>query len=528
MRLPYVLLAVLLAVGPAEAALAQTPHLVVDGPVEGENTGWSMAGGGDLDGDGVGDILAGTPRGITGGTHSGIVYAYSGSTGAILYSVAGALPDDDFGVSVAFIADVDGDGLDDFVAGENGRNPGASPFSHARVCSGLDGSIVFVVYDTESGTEFGGSVSGAGDLNGDGTPDFLVGSYSSPSAPDGAVYAFSGTDGILLHKFLGDVGRAWFGWSVSGAGDVDGDGCPEIIAGGKHFCPGTGYARVFSGKTGNILYTWDGLAPDDDFGISVAGLDDVNGDGVPDFLIGAEQDGCSTPDDPGYAQVRSGADGGLLYQVEGDAATDDFGHAVANPGDVNGDGYGDFLVGAWQLRTSPNQAGYARLYSGRDGSVLFDLRGRFKGDRFGNAVSGAGDIDGDGLSDFLIAARGTDRNGTGTGSVYAYLGAEMILTGSPGIAGAVNDLVVVDATPGQQVLFGAGRSAGSFPVPGCARFGPRHRRSSAPGRFDRRSAGAGRRSVDLVPGSAQGITVYVRALEPATCTLSNLMVATLQ
>ena len=155
---------------------------------------------------------------------------------------------------------------------------------------------------------------------------------------------------------------------------------------------------------------------------------DVNGDGVPDFIVGAYRDdpvGGGT--DAGSAYVFSGADGNLLYQVTGDTAGDLFGYSVSIAGDVNGDGRADFIVGAY--RDDPigggTDAGSAYVFSGPDGSLLYQLTGDTAGDHFGYSVSGAGDVNGDGRADFIVGAIGDNPGGlTNAGSAYVFSGAD--------------------------------------------------------------------------------------------------------
>ena len=157
---------------------------------------------------------------------------------------------------------------------------------------------------------------------------------------------------------------------------------------------------------------------------------DVDGDGRADFIVGALHDDPAGLANAGSAYVFSGADGSLLYQVSGDTSNDWFGQSVSGAGDVNGDGRADFIVGTnFDDPAGPTNAGSAYVFSGADGSLLYHVTGDTAGDRFGYSVSGAGDVNGDGRADFIVGARQDDPagGGTNTGSAYVFSGAD----GSP-------------------------------------------------------------------------------------------------
>ena len=135
-------------------------------------------------------------------------------------------------------------------------------------------------------------MSGAGDVNGDGFADLIVGAEGDDNngvSNSGSARVFSGLDGSVLYTFDGTVSGGFFGGSVSGAGDVNDDGFADLVVGarfGSNNAPSAGRALVFSGVDGSVLYDISG-ASNRLFGVSVSGADDVNGDGVDDFIVGS-------------------------------------------------------------------------------------------------------------------------------------------------------------------------------------------------------------------------------------------------
>ena len=160
---------------------------------------------------------------------------------------------------------------------------------------------------------------------------------------------------------------------------------------------------MLSGSDGSVLYNFDGDSAGDMFGGSVSSAGDVNGDGFADLIVGASGDD-NNGTESGSAQVFSGVDGSVLYNFDGDSAGDMFGFSVSGAGDVNDDGFADLIVGAPFDDNNGMDSGSARVLSGVDGSVLYSFDGP-PGDMFGDSVQGSGDANGDGVDDFTVFAR---------------------------------------------------------------------------------------------------------------------------
>lgn len=358
--------------------------------------------------------------------------AAAGASAVILHQFDGAATRDSLGGSVAAAGDVNGDGVGDFIVGVPGANSSAGS---AFVFSGSDYRELFR-FDGPAGSRFGTSVAGAGDVDGDGHADLIVGAPGVLSLP-GRAYVYSGTDFHELHLFPGAAGDR-LGTSVAGAGDVNGDLVPDLVVGAPRALSGRGSAFVFSGSDFQLIFQFNGGASGDTLGASVAGAGDVNGDGRADVIAGAPLA------DPGvccnagrafvYGMVLSPTSTGLvaaeLLHFDGAAANDNLGQSVAGVGDVNGDRRADLLVGApFADPVTPDgvilsNAGSAYLYSGADGVRRLQFNGPNAGSWLGWSVAGAGDVDGNGRPDVMVGAPKANANSpSAAGNVYVYSGA---------------------------------------------------------------------------------------------------------
>ena len=399
---------------------AQTPLLHFEGDVVKDWFGHCARPAGDVDGDGVTDLVVGASQNLAPG-HSpfpGYARVFSGATGGLLQEWSGDGtnwtdgPDDHFGASVDGAGDLDGDGLSDLIIGAyKDDNGGQQNAGLVRAFGGVSGAMLWQLDGAVPGDRLGIAVRRLGDVNADGVDDQLIGVYKhdvvSPEN-QGAVRVVDGTDGSTIYQKIGSEVGDLLGWSVARMNDIDGDGISDFVVGALQLenSSGGGYARVYSGIDGATIHTVNSVNLDDSFGWSVAGVGDVNGDGTDDFAVGAIefQNLFAAPNGPGYVRVYSGVDASLLFHLDGEEFGDSFGWSCDGAGDVNGDGTPDLICGAprWRDWLGAGRTGYARVYSGLDGELIQRLQGLQPGDMYGVSVAGDFDIDGDGLSEVFI------------------------------------------------------------------------------------------------------------------------------
>ena len=191
----------------------------------------------------------------------------------------------------------------------------------------------------------------------------------------------------------------------------------SVRGGGPTRCWRKGMVGVYSGATGLPIHVFWGDNSQDHLGSRVAGVGDVDNDGVPDFAAGASGDD-GNGDAAGAAKVFSGATGALIYEFLGESLGDQLGNAVTGAGDVNGDGHPDIGVGAIRAAYQGSQSGRAYVFSGLDGSILLRFDGAAVSDFLGGTLSGVGDVNDDGKDDLIVGATGSDLGGSSSGAAY--------------------------------------------------------------------------------------------------------------
>jgi Ca2+-binding RTX toxin-like protein len=436
----------------------------INGVAPFDTSGYSVSEAGDINGDGIGDIVIGAP-GYTrdnpdATTTPGTSYVVFGSqagfpanfelstlNGTNGFALNGVAADDLTGFSVSGAGDVNGDGKDDLIIGANGADPNGlenagssyvlfgstSGFAPSIDLATLNGINGFTINGIGAGDELGSSVSGAGDINGDGLDDVIIGALRAN--PDG----------------LQDAGQSY------------------VVFGSNNGFP---TSLNVSDLDGNNGFTIDGIAEEDESGVSLSAAGDVNGDGIDDLIIGAYGADPNGENKAGQSYVVFGSTGGFApslnlsaldgtngFAINGIAEYDISGFSVSSAGDFNGDGIDDLIISAPGAETSAGQSylvfgskeGFwasinLSSLDGINGSVL---NGVNPNDFSGVSVSGAGDINGDGVDDLIIGASYADPNGnTNSGSSYVVFG-KVPTKGTEG-----ND--VLNGTFGDDALYGRG------------------------------------------------------------------------
>ncbi len=411
--------------------------VILDGEAAGHEFGKAVSGAGDLNGDGYDDVIVGAHAASA---YTGKAYIFFGGAAMNNVAdlvMSGEFSNDEFGCSVSGAGDVNADGFADALIGAMGNNSSIGK-SYVYLGGVSMDNVSDISFSGEGFLNyFGASVSGAGDVNDDGYSDVIVGAYGY-NGNTGRAYIFYGgavMNSIADVTMTGEAANNSFGFSVSEAGDVSGDGFADVYVGAYGYGTSRGRAYLFYGgasmnnvadifMTGEIQLSY--------FGYTVSGGGDINNDGFADMISGAYGYNSNTGRAYVYTNTMKGIDISDVTMT-GENFNDGLGFAVSSAGDVNGDGYSDLIVGAPGINSN---TGIAYIYYG--GAVMnniadITLTGEAAGNRFGVSISSAGDVNGDGYSDVIVGADGYNLN---TGRAYIYFGgvlmnsiADVILNG---------------------------------------------------------------------------------------------------
>ena len=416
--------------------------------------GHAVADAGDVNGDGFSDVIVSAIFYDTATAwNGGRTFVFNGSE-------EGLSPGADWfvdlpGHSVAAAGDLNGDGYGDVVVGSYGAGDvlpgfgsGGAFFAYYGSSGGLTSALK--ISGTQAGEYLGWDVGGAGDVNGDGYDDVIVGAlrYDNGQGDEGRAFVHYGSLTGLTREAAwtgeSDQDLGWFGTAVAGAGDVNGDGYDDIIVGSPGWSKTRrfqGAALVYYGSPNGPGESWI-YAGDEDIqliGYDVGSAGDVNGDGYSDVIVGSRK---------GLVAVFHGSATGLKEKPSwivrhpesalpitggprrrGPEGEPIFGEAVAKAGDFNGDGFDDVLIGASNLTHGEDREGAAFLYLGSPTGLSKRPSMRVESDnvvaRLAYSIGGGGDVNGDGLSDFILGAFGYTRTLRGEGAAFVVEGARV-------------------------------------------------------------------------------------------------------
>ncbi len=365
-----------------------------NGKNNGDRYGFAIANIGDVNKDGFDDLAIGAPFASEQGALNGQIEVRSGYDDTLLYSIEGQHQGERLGSSIAGAGDINGDNVPDFIAGAPRNSEQGDKAGKAYVFSGIDGSEVAVFFGQNAGDRFGQSVAGGSTLDGNNVPDIAIGAPRYKNKK-GAVYLYSVSDGTLIQRLKGKNDGDQFGQSVAMTSDPSRYG-RLIVGAPKH--DGTdknaGLVNVFqfNGNSFNTTASIQGKRKKDKLGSAVAGLGDLNGDGVEDFGVGSPNYDSGSKSNVGRCSIYSGKNGSSLWNKNGSHNNEKLGYFIGDAGDINCDGISDVLVGSPKYNASGGKEKAGRLigFAGDSGLSLQNLVSDQAGSRMGQSAAALG------------------------------------------------------------------------------------------------------------------------------------------
>ncbi|TLV03106.1 FG-GAP-like repeat-containing protein [Dyadobacter luticola] len=412
---------------------------------------------GDVNGDGYGDVVVGAYLYDNEQTNEGAAFVYLGSAAGLNVNSKKQLEinqsNAQFGYSVNSAGDVNGDGYADIIIGANlydkGETDEGGAFIFQGSANGISANAASTLESNQTNAQMGWAVASAGDVNGDGYSDVVVGAhlYDKGQADEGAAFVWMGgvtsSPNLVINIFESHQKGARMGSSVAIAGDINGDGYSDLIAGAYNYDNGQiNEGAVFIvygsslGPNFSLVTVLDIDQSDSSFGVSVSSAGDVNGDGYGDIIVGAPRFSNSETGE-GAAFIYYGSSSGInsnsYTKIEGDQVGASAGYSVSNAGDINSDGYGDVLVGVTNYTNGQiNEGGVIIVYGSSAGADLGSieiLEANQTNALMGTAVSSGGDVNGDGYNDILIVSDYYSANDIG--AVLLYYGSALGIKKEP-------------------------------------------------------------------------------------------------